>query len=133
MFTYVYPYLVIFTYVCTSLPTFTRCLFMFNDVYSFTYISHCLVVYIYRCLIVFAYVNTTLPMFSPVYSCLTAFIRFYLCFNVLQCLAPVTSACLPMLTPVYSCIHMFIVFTYFYTFLTMFTRFYLYSLVFPYV
>ena len=54
----VYPYLLVFTYV-----------------YLFTYV--------YSYLAIFAVSCACLPMFSPVYSCLSKFIRFYLVLHLL--------------------------------------------------
>ena len=111
VFTYVYTCLsmftsfLVFTYVCSCLPMFATvqwCLLMFATVYS------CLFAYVYPSLLVLTYGYTCLPIFTyvhrGVYLCLPLFTRAWLALFTRVYLFSTVYSCLPILFTVYSCL-----------------------------
>ena len=65
--TYVYPRLLVFTYVYLCLPTFTRVSLFFHCLLLHVYICLPLLTSVYLYLLEFSYVSYCLPMFNTVY------------------------------------------------------------------
>ena len=118
-FIYVYPCLLVSTYVYTCLPMFAR-------LHVYTYVYHCLLEHDYLCLPMFTRVylclhsfnclsvNSRLLIFTIVYSCFITYnypclLVFTYVYTFYRSLPLFTSVylCLPMFTTVYSCLHSF--------------------------
>ena len=105
LFPYVYPSLIVFTYVYTCLPMFSRLL-------MFTYIYHCFLVFmfttvysymlthVYPCLLVITYAHTCSPLFTRVYLCLLVFSNVYTCSPIFA----TVYLCLPLFTHIQLCL-----------------------------